>query len=79
LTGSGRDPTGLLEIGRVARRPEQTSGTQQGLLIPRQWLEGIDEVEIWREQNMILIVPISNDPILQLGTQPIVGDVERIY
>jgi hypothetical protein len=50
--------------------------TEKGLVIPKHWLEGIDEVEIRREQNMILILPVSaNDPILELGTQPIVGDV----
>ena len=50
--------------------------TKKGLVIPKHWLEGIDEVEIRKEQNMILILPVSaNDPILQLGTQPVVGDV----
>lgn len=39
-------------------------------------LEGIDEVEIRKEENMLFILPvIANDPILELGTQPIVGDV----
>lgn len=54
----------------------KTKVTEQGLLIPKQWLEGIEEVEIRKEQNVILIVPVSDDPILQLGQQPIVCDVD---
>ncbi len=54
----------------------KTKVTEQGLVIPKHLLEGIDEVEIRKEQNMILIVPvIANDPILEIGTQPIVSDV----
>lgn len=54
----------------------KTKATEKGLVIPKHLLEGIDEVEIRNEQNMILIVPvIANDPILELGTQPILGDV----
>ncbi len=51
--------------------------TEQGVLIPKRFLEGVDEVEIRQEQHAILVVPIiDDDPILQLGTQPIVGDEE---
>ena len=54
----------------------KTKVTEQDLVIPQNLLKGIEEVEIRKEQNMILIVPvIANDPILELGTQPIVGDV----
>ena len=54
----------------------KTKVTEKGLVIPKHLLEGIDEVEIRKEQNMILIVRvIANDPILELGTQPILGDV----
>jgi len=49
--------------------------TEQGLLIPRYLLAGFDEVEIRQEQNRILIVPVMADPILQLGQQPVGGDV----
>ncbi|MBU1661217.1 MAG: hypothetical protein KKD28_07070 [Chloroflexi bacterium] len=56
----------------------QTTVTEQGLLIPKEWLEGVDEVEIRKEQNFLLIVPIMSDdhPIFQLGIQPIVDDIE---
>jgi len=51
--------------------------TDQGVLIPKQWFEGIDEVEIHREQHLILIEPATAaDPILSLGTRPIIGDTD---
>jgi virulence-associated protein VagC len=51
--------------------------TDQGVLIPKQWFEGIDEVEIHREQDLIFIEPVAaTDPVLSLGTQPIVVDVD---
>jgi len=54
----------------------RTEVTDQGLLIPKRFLEGIKEVEIRKENGMILIVPLpSNDPILQLGQDPIDDDV----
>ena len=53
----------------------KTKVTEQGVLVPKQMLEGVDEVEIRKEQNMILIVPVTDDPILQLGRHPIACDV----
>ena len=51
--------------------------TEQGLLIPKQFLEGIQEVELRKQQGLLLIVPIVNDdPILQLGREPIVDTVD---
>ena len=45
--------------------------------IPKAWLEGIDEVEIQKEQNLIIVMPVqADDPIRALGTQPIILDVE---
>ena len=55
----------------------RTKVTENGVLIPKMWLEGIDEVDIHKEQNMIIIVPVPvDDPILDLGKQPIFLDVE---
>jgi len=46
--------------------------TEHGVLVPKRLLEGIDEVEIRKEQNVILIVPVvAGDPIFELGKQPI--------
>lgn len=54
----------------------RTEVTDQGLLIPKRFLEGIKEVEIRKENGLILIVPLPpKDPILQLGQDPIDDDV----
>lgn len=54
----------------------RTEVTDQGLLIPKRFLEGIKEVEIRKENGLIVIVPLpANDPILQLGQDPIDDDV----
>ncbi|MEK6288661.1 MAG: hypothetical protein AABO57_23330 [Acidobacteriota bacterium] len=54
----------------------RTEVTDQGLLIPKRLLEGIKEVEIRKENGLIVIVPLpANDPILQLGQDPIDDDV----
>jgi len=51
--------------------------TENGVLIPKMWLEGIDKVDIQQTPDMILVVPVQeNDPILNLGKQPILLDVE---
>ena len=55
----------------------RTKVTENGVLIPKMWLEGIDEVDIQKTQNMILVVPVqADDPILNLGKQPILLDME---
>jgi hypothetical protein len=55
----------------------RTKVTENGVLIPKEWLAGIDEVDIQRTQNMIVVVPVqADDPILNLGKQPILLDVE---
>ena len=55
----------------------RTKVTENGVLIPKVWLEGVDEVEIHKEQNMIIVVPVqAEDPILNLGKQPIILDME---
>jgi hypothetical protein len=55
----------------------RTKVTENGVNIPKAWLEGIDEVEIQKEQNLIIVVPVrADDPIRALGTQPIILDVE---
>ena len=39
--------------------------TQQGVIIPRKFLEGVEEVEIRKEDNLIMVIPTPpNDPIL---------------
>jgi len=54
----------------------KTKVTEQGLLIPKELLEGFDEVEIRKQNHQVLIVPASeSDPILQLGREPILADI----
>jgi hypothetical protein len=54
----------------------RTEVTEEGLLIPKRLLEGIKEVEIRKENDLILIIPVpSEDPIFQLGQNPIPDDV----
>ncbi len=51
--------------------------TEQGLLIPKQFLQGIQEVEIRQQNGVLLIVPIGKtDPILQLGSEPVVDTID---
>ena len=55
----------------------RTKVTENGVLIPKMWLEGVGEVEIQHTPDMILIVPVqTHDPILNLGKQPSLLDVE---
>jgi len=46
--------------------------TKRGLLIPKEMLAGIEEVDIRKEDNRIVISPlIEGDPILDLGQHPV--------
>ena len=47
--------------------------TEQGVLIPKELLVGIKEVEIRKENNLLVISPIieEEDPIWGLGANPI--------
>jgi len=50
--------------------------TEKGVLIPPKFLKGIKEVEIRKENNKIVIMPIFiDDPIFQLGKNPIVCNI----
>ena len=54
----------------------RTEVTEEGLLIPKKFLEGIKEVEIRKENDLILIIPVPfEDPIYQLGQNPITDDI----
>ena len=54
----------------------RTKVTEQGLPFPKELLDDVTEVEIRKEQNIILVMLTTPaDPILELGTQPIVCDV----
>jgi hypothetical protein len=52
----------------------KTTVTEQGVLVPKKFLKSIKEVEIRKEHSVILVVPITEDPIFALGSQPIVDE-----
>ena len=46
--------------------------TEQGVVIPKELLVGVEEVEIQQEANLIVIISTTrNDPILELGKDPV--------
>jgi virulence-associated protein VagC len=50
--------------------------TDQGVLIPRELLDGADEVEIHQQNGVIVVMPAgAPDPILGLGQNPVTLDV----
>jgi virulence-associated protein VagC len=54
----------------------KTRVTEQGIIIPREMLEGLDEVEIRRQDGMIIIEPASaRDRIFDIGKNPIDADI----
>lgn len=51
--------------------------TEQGLIIPKDLLGDMDEVEIRVERDFIMVVSAqAKDPILGLGQQPVAADVD---
>lgn len=58
----------------------QANVTEQGLVIPKALLEGVDKVEILKEGDRIVLVPVvQTDPIWNLGTNPTTCDVTDAY
>ncbi len=54
-----------------------TKVTEKGLLLPKDLFGDVDEVEIRKEQDFILIIPVqAGDPIFELGKQPVEIDVD---
>lgn len=50
--------------------------TKQGVLIPKSLLEGIEEVEIHKENGFILVMPVTvNDPVFNIGKHPIEDEI----
>lgn len=54
----------------------KTKVTEEGVLVPKKYFKGIEEVEIRKENNLVVVLPVTDDPILQLGKRPIQDDVE---
>lgn len=50
--------------------------TEQGVTIPKEWFDGADEVEIRREDGVIVLVPLgAADPIWNLGRAPVADEI----
>jgi hypothetical protein len=50
--------------------------TEEGVLIPKELLEGMDEVEIRKEDGVILIMSVTpNRSIFNIGKDPIEEDI----
>jgi hypothetical protein len=50
----------------------KTKVTDKGVFIPKEFLQGLEEVEIRREGNVIVVIPsTSEDPILGFGKHPV--------
>jgi hypothetical protein len=51
--------------------------SEKGLLIPRKFLKGVKEVEIRRQNGLILVVPLhEKDPIFDIGRNPVKSGVK---
>lgn len=50
----------------------KTKVTETGVVIPKEFFEGIEEVEIRKADNLVLVTPTTKkDPILGLGQNPV--------
>jgi len=49
----------------------KTKVTDQGVLVPKKFFKGVEEVEIRQENGLVVVVPLTCDPIIQLGSQPV--------
>jgi hypothetical protein len=65
--------TGMAELSEKKMDRNLISNvTEQGLLIPKEWLIGVEKAEIFKKGNIITVRPIEkDDPIFQLGTKPL--------
>ena len=53
----------------------KTKVTTRGVVVPRQMLDGAEEVELRKEGGKVLVIPLTEaDPILRLGSDSVVCD-----
>jgi len=46
--------------------------TEKGVIVPKELLNGADEVDIHKEKNLVVITPkTKDDPILGFGKNPV--------
>ena len=52
--------------------------TDEGVTIPKQMLEGVQEVEVRREGDRLIVIPLGEeDPIFGLGRSPVASGVSN--
>lgn len=50
--------------------------TEQGVVIPKSLLEGVKQVDVRKESDRIVVVPVPfEDPILRIGKNPVKGGI----
>jgi hypothetical protein len=65
-------------IFQVGKQPMKAKVTEHGVVIPREFLEGVKEVEIQKQNELIVVMPISmKDPIYKLGSNPVNCDAPQ--
>jgi hypothetical protein len=51
--------------------------TETGVVVPKEMLEGFEEVEITKEGDRIIIFSVTpTDPIFALGTNPVLSGID---
>lgn len=60
----------------MGRRQMKAKVTKEGALVPKKFFKGIEEVEIRKENGLVIVVPVTSDPILQLGERPVSDEAE---
>ncbi len=51
--------------------------SEKGLLIPKEFLDGIEEAEVRKQNGLIVVVPLGgDDPIFRIGKNPVESDVD---
>ena len=49
--------------------------SEQGVMVPKRFLKGVKEVQIRKDDRGVLVVPLAEDPILGLGSEPITEEI----
>jgi hypothetical protein len=54
----------------------RTKVSENGVVIPKELLEGITEVDIRKQNGIIVVIPAGkDDPIFNIGQNPVVSGV----
>ena len=71
-----RDTTNRVRFDKEAESL-RTRVTEQGLLIPKDFLQGVEEVDIQIRDGLIVVVPVTDsNPLSALAKDPIYLDIE---